>query len=545
MEQFRQKADQDRKNKEAEEMEKDKDKEWDEDDQTESEYEREWYAKRAEKKKQEQQESANLLKNGLKFQFKPSQDSSSSSSKGQDDTATAASNSLFARYTSGNSAANSMNGSRASTPGPIGSSTGSVLDGRGPSQPVKNIFGHLSDTGSGKDDRDDDSDADDEDDSENKDPNYFPSTENGSGPGTPASETGEGIASAKKSNFFGLNGSTFGTTSTSGTSTPAPGRSLFDRIGTRPIAQPQEEKLAASAMTGGLFDRISRDANGNPLRHISSEEKENTQPSTSNIFEQPKNPFSSLFSKSSSTPADQTWNQNSPIKFGGSSTTEGQATPSVNVTAATPSKTPTSLFTDYGAFTKPASPSLFSSLNNSKGPAPSSVGFAFGAAPSAPSSLFPSAATSRGTSPGATTDGASDDADAGPEAEVHEQINLTAGGPGEEDEEVIHEVRAKALRFQTDEVDGKNKWVTAGIGPLRVLKHKDTGVSRVLLRGDPSGKIALNKGILGNLTYTADAKTVKFLAAEGKDLETWLLQVKTPEFAQKLADVLNEVKAKN
>ncbi|KAE8452924.1 hypothetical protein EG329_013196 [Mollisiaceae sp. DMI_Dod_QoI] len=561
MEQFRQKAAKDAEAKEKKEMEEDKDNEWESEEETESDYERKWYARRAEQKKQKQQEHESLMKSaGPKFTFKPSQDASKSTGKDQDDTGNAT-NSLFAQSTarqaSGNSAANSVNGSRTSTPGPIGSATGSVLDGHSTSQPVKNIFGHLSDTGSGKDGQDEESDADDEDDSENKDPNYFPSAENGSGPGTPAEETGAGIASAKKPNLFAFsNGTPFSTASNSGSSTP--GRSLFERIGPKPAPEIQEEKPAARTMTGGLFDRIGRDSNGNPLRHISSEEKENTQPSTANVFGEPKTPFASLVNKTATTPADQTWKQDSPIKFGNPTTTHGQeATPIVSFTAATPTKTPSILFGGSTGSTssvfgnKPATPSPFSGLlgsnsGNAKGLSSSGVGFAFGAAPSATSSLFPStagsAATSRGTSPGGTTDGASD-VDPDPDAEHHEQIDLTAGGPGEENEEVVHEVRAKALRFETE--DGSSKWVTAGLGPLRVLKHKESSVSRVLLRGDPSGKIILNKGILGNLTYSAEGKTVKFLASDdGKDLETFILQVKTPEFAQKLAEVLNENKAK-
>lgn len=552
MEQFREKAKQDEEAKEKKQMEKDKDNEWDseDEDETESDYERKWYARRAEQKMQLEKDTEALKTSGPKFTFKPSQDTLKT---GAEDTAKTATTSLFAPSTSGqasgHSVTNSINGSRTSTPGPFGSAAGSVIGGSGPSQPTQNIFGHLSGTDSGRGEEDDESDdADDEDDTENKDPNYVPGAENHSSPGTPAEETGAGIASAKKPLFNFSSGALFDAASTSGTSTP--GRSLFDRIGPKPVAEnPEEEKPAASPMTGGLFDRISKDSNGNPLRSISSDEKENTQPSSTDLFK--TSPFaSSLFSKSSATPADQTWKQDSPIKFGASTA------PSVSVTAATPTKTPTNLF---GSFTgassgslfnssssKPATPSLFPGLLGSNGtngkPAPSSVGFAFGAAQSTSSSLFPSvvgsAATSRGTSPGATTDGTSD-ADADPDEVHHPQIDLTSGGQGEENEEVVYEVRAKALSWDTD----GSTWNTLGVGPLRVLKHKETGVARVLLRADPSGKIVLNNGIL-NLPYKVDGKTVKFVAANGGELESYVLQVKTPESAQKLADVLTENKAK-
>lgn len=65
------------------------------------------------------------------------------------------------------------------------------------------------------------------------------------------------------------------------------------------------------------------------------------------------------------------------------------------------------------------------------------------------------------------------------------------------------------------------------------------------MRGDPSGKIIINKGILPNVNYEPTGKTMKLLTAadDGKGLETWILQVKTPEFAQKLAEVLEANKA--
>jgi len=78
------------------------------------------------------------------------------------------------------------------------------------------------------------------------------------------------------------------------------------------------------------------------------------------------------------------------------------------------------------------------------------------------------------------------------------------------------------------------------VGPLRVLKHKETGVSRILLRMDPTGLIILNKGLLSGVKYEAKEKTVKFLTPldNGAGLETWILQVKTPAFAKALAEIL-------
>jgi hypothetical protein len=505
-------------------------------------------------------ENEKLSKTGSGFQLKPSENTAKSSSafKTTDSTKTTASKPLFGvnapSQGSNSSVFSSLNGSRTSTPGPFGSSTGSVLDGHIPGKPVtfgSNIFGHLSDAdsvkgGDGDDSADEESDAD----AENKDPNYAPGSENGSGPGTPAEETGAGIASEKKGSLFN-----FGTPrSGSLLDASSPTGGIFGRIGNGSSG----EKLGASAPSGGLFDRIPKDSNSNPAKNASTEEKENTQPSAASVF---SSPFKSL----GAAPVDQTWKPDSPIRFG----TSTNAPPAVSVTAATPTKigSPSGIFgglassspkpfsnlfgnsSDPKSVTigNPPTSSLFGNLNSAKGSASTNVGFGFGAASGA-SSLLPSVAgsatTSRATSPGATTDGDSG-ADADPDAEHHEQINLTAGGPGEEDEEVVHEVRAKALKWIEKKDDENAKWDTRGVGPLRVLKHKDTGIARILLRGDPSGKIILNKGLLPKISYEASAKTVKFVAAAdvGEGLETWIVQVKTPEFAEKLAEVLESNKS--
>jgi nucleoporin NUP2 len=135
----------------------------------------------------------------------------------------------------------------------------------------------------------------------------------------------------------------------------------------------------------------------------------------------------------------------------------------------------------------------------------------------------------------------------------HEQISLIEGGPGEEDETTLHEVRAKAIVYVPVAKDGdddgskKSPWVTKGVGPLRLLKNKSTGTVRALLRAEPRGHIALNKTILADVDYKAKEKTVNFLAAkdDGSGLETWVLQVKKPEFAQQLAQAMEDNKSAN
>lgn len=517
------------------------------DDMDSDEDEAEWEARWKEKRKAELKSIEELGKTkratftGGKFTFghadkvdaqKANTPSAGSPSPEKSDVAAQLpSKSLFGQGSAVQSSEESMSssatGSRTPTPGIVGSNTGSVLDGHVSGKPasfVQNIFGHLSDADSGPDSRKDgnqdsdsaDEETENEEDSENKDPSYQPGSEQSSSRTSPE-DVGQGIISAKKPLFdSGASKSAgySGVTPNSGSSTPG----------------------------GSLFDRITRDSSGNPIRHVSSDEKENTQPSSTTNIANTTNPFARSFD---GAPADQTWKPNSPIKFGA---------PAVNVTAATPTKQPTpfaNLFgnsggsehSSLGGSPKPTS-NLFAGLANSKLPSSGVVGFNFGSGLSTTtSSLFPSAAvsatTSRATSPGGTTDGDSA-AEADPDAEHHEQINLTAAGPGEEDEEVLHEIRAKALQWSSK--DG-GQWQTKGVGPLRVLKHKETGATRILLRADPRGTIVLNKSLLSGVKYDVNEKTIKFPAAgPGKGLETWLLQLKTPQFAQELGKVMENNK---
>lgn len=184
---------------------------------------------------------------------------------------------------------------------------------------------------------------------------------------------------------------------------------------------------------------------------------------------------------------------------------------------------------------------------------PSDSPFTFGGASSlatTPAAGTPEPAAASEENRGTNADG---------DEEPQEQISLANGGPGEEDESVVHEIRAKALKLVTaadDSDDGassnkaKSPWKTQGVGPLRVLQHKATGAVRMLLRAEPRGHVALNKLVLPNFSYRvepAGGKYVKITTAsdDGKGLETWMLQVKTAAVAEALAKVLEDNKKAN
>ncbi|KAF9767879.1 hypothetical protein IL306_014893 [Fusarium sp. DS 682] len=138
------------------------------------------------------------------------------------------------------------------------------------------------------------------------------------------------------------------------------------------------------------------------------------------------------------------------------------------------------------------------------------------------------------------------------EGEKHEQVNLAENL--EQDEDVMHDVRAKVLKFvpASEKSDDKmpksqSPWSTQGVGALRLLKHKETNVVRLLLRAEPRGHIAMNRAVLADMSYKADKKYVKMTTSneKGDGLETWMIQVKTADMAKELAEALEKNKVHN
>ena len=310
-----------------------------------------------------------------------------------------------------------------------------------------------------------------------------------------------------------------------------------------------------------LFDRISKDKDGKPIRETPQPDSQPVSQtsnvfgqsfktsSSSNLFSQPSDAassFTSVNSKPDDSPkGDHTWKADSPIKFGNSTNA-----PSVNVTSPSPSK-PT--FGGLFGASKPnvaaeASMKATSSFFSTPPARTPSVGFSFGLKPTTSSLALPSNngsnTTSRATSPGATTGESANESNADGEddkAEKHEQIDLTSPGPGEENEDVILQVKSKALKWDA----AKSTWASKGVGPLRILKNRESHVTRALLRQDPSGRIVLNFGLSKSFTYeSSQSKTVRvpFLSESGK-IETWMIKVGNDDDAKKLAKALEENKA--
>lgn len=265
---------------------------------------------------------------------------------------------------------------------------------------------------------------------------------------------------------------------------------------------------------------------------------------------------SSLFAK----PAANPFAASSDNALSAKPATNLFSTPSDNATLPKPATTLFSTSTDSMSLSKPAT-SLFAtpSENTSK---PTTSLFAksgtnfFSSSSNPPAQANPflrslappsnpaSGATSRATSPGGTTGESANEsnADNEPAAPTNEaQLDLMAARPGEEDEDVLFEVKAKAMVYDAAS-SGDSKWVVKGVGPLRVMKHRNTGKTRFLLRAEPTGRIAVNSAVLKDVKYESiSAKAIRLPVANpsGK-IDPYTFKVGKDEDAKELARILME-----
>ena len=344
---------------------------------------------------------------------------------------------------------------------------------------------------------------------------------------------------------------------------------------------------------GSLFDRIEKDENGKPVKAPLSNGQNLGQSvlktpkvqSASNIFGQPSQPtsetpsstpsfnlfganFSSLGNKpedDSKADGDNTWKAGSQISFANT-----PKAPDVKITSASPSKTPLGggLFGALKPSTIPDAsnkstsnlffPSTSNSITGSLGKSPL-IGHQFGApreisnATLAPPSNSMSNNNSRATSPGATTGattGESGNDSEGDEVyanETHPELSSAEAAEAEEMEDVIFDVKAKLYEF-ADSKEGSNtkkNWVVRGTDQFRVLKHRDTKKTRMVMRLQVNGRIVLNSGLAKSLKYVhSKPKIVEIPVPKAPAVvQSWMVRVSKDEDAERLAAILEENKS--
>lgn len=304
-----------------------------------------------------------------------------------------------------------------------------------------------------------------------------------------------------------------------------------------PSTQPVKTNFDFGSVTPSAFPTSGRNSPSINSKPADEQPTDSTK-LTGGLFGSPAPPnfgSNSIQAGQSGSAGDNTWKNDSPIRFSVSKPEEPASTSNATGTAGSPTQFP-------ALFGGPRPNLGGSQLASSSQPA----GFGFGGgspvnspAPGFGLSAATSADPSRSTTPGLTSDttGAEESGD-GEVTEKMPQVDLTRSGAGEENEDTLFEARASALRLDKDNGSG---WQKRGIGLLRVLKHRTEARSRVLLRADPSGKVVLNVALRDQHPYTACKNSVQLLVpeTEGK-LAQWAVRVKEVDDAKKLAAIMME-----
>lgn len=280
----------------------------------------------------------------------------------------------------------------------------------------------------------------------------------------------------------------------------------------------EDDKPTPKSTSGSLFDRVS-------------EPKKDTA-SSGSIFGNSTKNQGGLFGK-----LDQTWSADHGPKFGESTNGNG----SIFGQKISDSKPAGSLFGAGSSASSTASTpgaSGTSSLFGTPGPKPE-VGFSFGGngttKPSGPISIPSSSAISTPDDSGSSE----------PNDNAHlakNEIDLSAQGPGEEDEDSMFQVRAIVYEL----VPGGGAAKKAGVGTLRVLKNRLTGKARVVTRTE-GGKVVLNVGLIQSVSYGLGDKGGKnvsipeFLPGAQKPT-SYSVRVKEESDAKQLGEVLDQAK---
>jgi len=284
----------------------------------------------------------------------------------------------------------------------------------------------------------------------------------------------------------------------------------------------QTETPVKQQRTDGLFGRVTRDGDRTPLASTGAN-------------------ASSLFS--TSAPADQTWTPKDPIKFSTNNTSsEGEATtakkPLFSFTPSTSNNTSApKVFSGLFSGTQPSpavsgtsTPNPFASLST---PADKiKAAEALTVPPSGGTSLFTTTpALSRATTPGPSDMSGAESTAGEEETRPDTQIDIADMSADKKDAEVLFESsKVKATKYEKADpaADKKEGWNVVGVGPIAILK-KD-GVSSMLMRAHPSGKVIINTRLNAVLNPQVMKKRARVILVTSKGgAEPYLISFQSEE----------------
>nr|XP_012149245.1 PREDICTED: E3 SUMO-protein ligase RanBP2-like isoform X1 [Megachile rotundata] len=137
----------------------------------------------------------------------------------------------------------------------------------------------------------------------------------------------------------------------------------------------------------------------------------------------------------------------------------------------------------------------------------------------------------------------SDDIHFTPVIPLPEKIEVKTG---EENEEVLYSHRAKLFRYDKS----VNEWKERGLGDIKLLRHKETGKLRLVMRREQILKLCLNHFVLSDLEMKPkDEKTWMWNAADYSEGEIehmlFACRFKTPDIAKNFKNVVDNSRKEN
>ncbi|GMI81889.1 RAN binding protein 1 [Hibiscus trionum] len=113
---------------------------------------------------------------------------------------------------------------------------------------------------------------------------------------------------------------------------------------------------------------------------------------------------------------------------------------------------------------------------------------------------------------------AADDEDTGAQVAPIVKLEEVAVSTGEENEDAILDLKSKLYRFDKE----GNQWKERGAGTVKLLKHKETGKVRLVMRQSKTLKICANHLVLPTMTvqeHAGNEKSCLWHAADFSDGE--------------------------
>ncbi|KAL3832998.1 hypothetical protein ACJIZ3_007734 [Penstemon smallii] len=126
-----------------------------------------------------------------------------------------------------------------------------------------------------------------------------------------------------------------------------------------------------------------------------------------------------------------------------------------------------------------------------------------------------------------------EDEDTGAQIAPSVKLQEVAVTTGEENEDVLLDLKSKLYRFDKE----VNQWKERGVGTVKLLKHKETGKVRLVMRQNMTLKICANHLVLSTMTvqeHQGNEKSCVWHAADFSDGD-----VKEETFCIRFASVKN------